>query len=309
MDSFGLGHMTRQIALVRALNGKTDISVMSSKYLSIIKKSLPEVKVQQTNIGIRLVRKNLSIDIEKTIELNKDFDEYFEKRVNEEMTRLRREMPDLIVADIPAEIFIAAEAVGIPVVAVSNFGWTIILEHIFGRNHEYKTYVDAYSKATKTFILPFNEPMGEFSNKKLVGLLRRRITKKLPKRNGILAAFGKSGSIRLGKGFYRIPESETEGQDYVAAAEAVFAKPAYGTVSEAVSAGVPMFIKKRKDFPESDYILRQIEWKKVVPEEANAEEWITNEMKNIDFDAIERMKKKYSINGDREIAQEIMKML
>ena len=309
VDTFGLGHITREIALIRAMPKDVEISVFAGKYLDIIQKSLPGINVKKTNIGFRMVPTGIGLDVKKTIETNHDFEEHFNMGAEEEFKRLAMEKPDLVVADIPAEIFVAANRVNIPVVAVSNFGWTIIIEHIFGRkSREYLIYANAYSKATKTFVIPFNEPMESFPNKITVNLLRRKITKKLPKKTGILAAFGKSGMTDANE-FYRLPDDEPEGQDHIAAAEMVFTKPAYGTVSEAASAGVPIFVRKREDFPESNYILKSLEWMGVVPEEVNPREWIKKEAKNIDWNAIKRMKEKYSKNGDEEIAITIRNML
>ncbi|MDO8554702.1 MAG: hypothetical protein Q7S22_07885 [Candidatus Micrarchaeota archaeon] len=310
VDSFGLGHITREIALARAMPKSIEIIFITRDHVDFIKKSLPGVRVEKNDIGLNLIPKGIGLDIEKTQLANVNFSEIFNANVRTEGLRIKKEKPDLIIADIPAEPFLAATENSIPIVAVSNFGWTIIIEHVFGKNSdEYKTYAEAYSNSNKTFVLPFSEPMSPFTNKKEVGLLRRRITKKLGKINGVINTFGKSGNLTSDlNGFRTIPAKAVESQNYVAVANAIFTKPSYGIVSEAISAGVPLFLKKRNNFPESDYIFKKLEGVKVVPEDVTPREWITEEMKNINWKTIEKMRIKYKNNSDSEIADEVISM-
>lgn len=312
IDSFGLGHITRQIALIRAIGDKARVTALAADHLDVLEKSLPGVLIQKTSIGLKLIPEGLGLNVEETRKANSTLEDDFRKGVRKEINRMDQEKPDLIIADIPAEVFVAAHECNIPVFAVSNFGWTIIIEHIFGKDsNEYRLYADAYSRSNRTFMLPFNESMVPFANKKHVGLLRRRITRKLERRPGILTTFGKSttNSFRVNETFYSLPDGELETQDHIAAAEAVLSKPAYGVVSEAVSAGVPLFLKKRKNFPESDHILRHLEGVKVVPDESDPAEWINEEMKNFDYGPVKQLKKKYSVNSDNLIAKELLFMI
>lgn len=312
MDSFGLGHITRDIALIRALGSPHEVVAVSRDHHWMIKGSLPHTKVEKTSIGLRLAPSGLGLDAGKTRGINADFVEHFESGVEEERRRMEKHRPDVIIADIPAEVFPAAESEGIPVAAVSNFGWTLIIGEIFGKGgEEYRLYADAYSKASRTFVLPFNEPMEPFAHKERAGLLRRRLTRRLPKRReGILTTFGKSAaSLPPSSGpFYRIPETEIESQDFVASASAIFTKPAYGVASEAVPFGIPLFFRKRPHFPESGYIARSLGWCRFVPEDAEPGEWISQEINNVDWEKVGKMKEEHSENADSQIAESILSM-
>jgi UDP-N-acetylglucosamine:LPS N-acetylglucosamine transferase len=308
LDSFGLGHITRQVALIRAIGKRAQITVACGAHTELLQKSLPGAKIRPIASSLRLIPEGLGIDLEKTRAANRNFTNRFENAVRAEIARMKSEKPDIIVADIPPEPFLAASKLSIPIIAVSNFGWTLIAKHVFGTSSEvYRTYAESYSKASETLVLPFNEPMPEFPNRHKVGLLRRRVTAKMPKTGRILAAFGKSINARMtGRSLHYIPKGAIETQNYVAAARAVFGKPSYGTVSEAVSAGVPLFLKKRPNFPESDWILKNLKGANVVPDGVEAGKWIGEEMESIRWDLIEGMKEKYSQNSDRELADLVL---
>ncbi len=71
---------------------------------------------------------------------------------------------------------------------------------------------------------------------------------------------------------YKIPQDETETQHYVAAADLVLTKAGWGTISEAVCAGVPLLITNRSSMKEDrhtiDYLVHHqlcdlIEWKEL----------------------------------------------
>jgi len=310
VDSFGRGHITRQCAIVRALKKRTKVIFNCALYLGELEKMLPDAEVKRANIGIKFVRKDLDIDLEKTRAVNTDFRKGFEAKVAAVTAELKETRPDLIVADIPAEVFLAAERLGIPVFAISNFGWNIILDDIFGKgSEESKMYSEAYSTVTKTLMLPFNEPMDSFRNKQKVGLLRRRLTKKMRKSKKVLCVLGPDfgRSLNIDRNNFRtLPPDYYEGQDYVASSRAVFSKPGYGVVSEAVANGVPMFLKKRSNFCESEYILKGLKGVKIVPKDVEPFSWILEQMDDVDWDTIHKMKKRYLVNSDEAIASMIL---
>ena len=252
-----------------------------------------------------------SIEMSKVVNFN--LREDFEDKVETVTSELKRTKPDLIVADIPAEVFLAAHELDIPVFAISNFGWNIILDELFGNvSTEGKLYSNAYSKATKTLMLPFHEPMKCFANRQEVGLLRRRLTRKMKPSKKILSQFGPESGFDFkmdNANFYTIPFDKFEGQDYVASSRAVFSKPAYGVVSEAVAYGVPLFLKERPNFCESRYFLKGLKGAKIIPDGVDVCDWILNEMDDIDWNSIKSLQKKYSENNDQTIATIILSFL
>jgi hypothetical protein len=298
---------------MRALGNKARIIVNSAGYLDEIRQMVPDAEVHQAPYFLKLIPKGLGLDIEMSKAVNFNLREEFEAKVEEVASDLKRTEPDLIVADIPAELFLAAHELGIPILAISNFGWTIILDEIFGKSSkEGKLYSNAYSKATKTLMLPFHEPMEYFSNRQEVGLLRRRLTKKMKPSKKVLSLFGaESGfDFKMDKAdFYTIPSDKFEGQDYVASSRAVFSKPGYGVVSEAVANGVPLFLKERPNFCESRYFLKGLKGAKIVPDGVDVCDWILNEMNDIDWEAIDSMREKYCENSDQAIASIILSYL
>ncbi|MFH1520284.1 MAG: hypothetical protein ABID61_01430 [Candidatus Micrarchaeota archaeon] len=308
VDSFGLGHITRQVALIRAIGTRANIIILSSGHLDFIKKSLPQARVEKILPTLNFVPSGLGLNFEKTHMANRNLSEHFSSNVRTEIQRLEKEKPDLIVADIPAEIFVAADAVGIPIIAISNFGWTIILEHIFGKSSDfYSLYSHAYSKSSKTFVLPFSEPMSCFSKKEKIGLLRRHPTINMQKKIGIVSAFGYSIESQQTKSkFFSIPKTETESQNFISAASAIFAKPSYGIISESIPYGIPLFFKLRKNFPESDYLLKSLNCAETVPDDVEPFDWITQRLPELNFEKIQEMAEKYSSNSDIYLANSIL---
>ena len=310
VDSFGRGHITRQCALVRALKKRTKVIFNCAGYLDELEKMLPDAQVRKADFGLKIVPKGLGVDLERTRELNASLRRDLEARVDAVTADLKATRPDLIVADIPAEVFLAAERLGIPVFAVSNFGWNIILDEIFGKgSEEGKMYSEAYSTATKTLVLPFNEPMSSFRNRQKVGLLRRRLTKRMRKSKKVLCFLGPDFGRALNidrRNFWALPPDYYEGQDYVASSRAVFSKPAYGVCSEAVANGIPMFLKKRSNFCESEYILKALKGVKMVPEDTDPFSWILGQMEDVNWVTLRKIKEKYLVNSDEEIASMIL---
>ena len=316
LDSFGRGHITREVAVIRAIGNKAEIIVNSAGYLNEIEQMLPDVRVHRSPFFLKLIPKGLGLDIEMSKAVNFNLREDFEAKVEKVTSDLKRTKPDLIVADIPAEVFLAAHELDIPIFAISNFGWNIILDELFGNmSTEGKLYSNAYSKATRTLMLPFHEPMKCFSNRQEVGLLRRRFTKKMKPSKKILSQFGVESGFDFkmdNANFYTIPTDKFEGQDYVASSRAVFSKPGYGVVSEAVAYGVPIFLKERPNFCESRYFLKELKelkGAKIVPDGVDVCKWILNELDDIDWDAIKSMQEKYSENSDEVIASMILSYL
>ena len=313
LDSFGRGHITREVAVIRALGNKATIIVNSAGYLDTIRQLVPNAKVHRSALGLKLIPKGLGLDIAKSKAVNANLGEDFDAKVKKVHSELKKTKPDLIVADIPAEIFVAAHELDIPIIAISNFGWTIILDEIFGKgSKEGKIYSEAYSKATKTLMLPFHEPMKYFSNRQEVGLLRRRLTKNMKPSKKILTLFGAESEFDFKRdtaNYYSIPSDKLEGQDYVASSRGVFSKPAYGVVSEAVAYGVPLFLKERPNFCESKYFLKGLTGVKIVPDGIDVCDWILNEMEDIDWETIDTMQEKYCENSDKLIASIILDYL
>jgi len=57
----------------------------------------------------------------------------------------------------------------------------------------------------------------------------------------------------------RIPDSETETQNYIGMCDLIVSKTGYSTVSEAIRAKIPMFLLKRNGFKEDELIGNTIE--------------------------------------------------
>ena len=133
LDSFGRGHITRQVAVIRAIGNKAEIIVDSAGYLNEIQQMLPDAKVHRSPSFLKLIPKRLGLDIEMSKAVNFNLREDFEDKVETVTSDLKRTKPDLIVADIPAEVFLAAHELDIPAFAISNFGWNIILADQLGK--------------------------------------------------------------------------------------------------------------------------------------------------------------------------------
>lgn len=251
----------------------------------------------ENDVGIILQKDNFLVDVQQTKKLIENWANSWDVYIQEEIKFCKKNNIDIILSDIPPQPFVIGYELDIPTVAISNFTWYDIYYHLFGNLDEVKKIREFYELATIALILPFSDKMAEiFRNRKRVGLVTRKVTvnrnelrKKYKIKDDEIVIYlgtGKSVSsfnlknvirkindiiddnvrilassnvdLALEK-IIKIPENETESQNYINMCDMVISKAGYGTISEAISSRIPMFLFKREGFIEDEIITNMVE--------------------------------------------------
>jgi hypothetical protein len=191
----------------------------------------------------------------------------------------------LIISDIIPWVSVVARSVGIPAIAISNFNWADAYGNVLGTDHAgVQAIRRMYGQFDKALILPLEDTNTPYRRTIPVGLLSKRPNplrsleiRRIVGNRAIYFGLGRSFDAQLyqqtsewvqairdagyslvvsgdygeaGLGALAIPETDTEGQDYLAACSLVVAKAGYSTVAEAVRARVPLVILYRPKISE-----------------------------------------------------------
>ena len=298
ISDYGYGHASRDIAIIRRiLDEFSDVKVYvkTDGPFHFVQQSLPQknVEVIQTknDVGVVFKKNSVTVDRERTRKVLDGWMASWSGYIQTEKGFCKMHDIDLILSDITPQPFIVADELGIPSIAISNFTWHYIFHNLFGDIPATERIKEAYQSADNALILPFNEEMHIFKKKKMIGLVSREMTvdrREMRRRCGIsddemLVYLGVGMSfdpsfMRSMKpieapmkflissnveipfdNVVRIPIDETETQNYIAACDLVVSKTGYGTVSEAVSAKIPMFLLRRDGFKEDELIGNRVE--------------------------------------------------
>lgn len=301
ISDYGYGHASRDIAIVRGLVAKLrniKIYVKTGKPYNFVKQSLKQVNVkvisQENDIGIILKKNSVVVDKKETKKLLKRWSESWDIYIQKEKRFCEKNKIDVIISDISPQPFAVGNELGIPTIAISNFTWYDIYYDMFGKIEEVERIREFYQLATIALILPFNDNMKIFSNRKETSLISREITVDRDEMRGkygiqddeIIVYVGMGMSLNTASSyvenlknmvkshvriliscnsrlfsndFIKIPKTETETQNYINMCDLVVSKAGYSTISEAIRARVPMFLLKREGFKEDKILTRVIE--------------------------------------------------
>ena len=299
ISDYGYGHASRDIAIIRKIlneNKDVKIFVKTDTPFHFVKQSLPqkngEVIQTKNDIGVVFKENSVSVDRVKTEKMLKEWLNSWDEYIHNERRFCETHEVDLILSDIVPQPFIIADEQNIPCIAISNFTWHYIFYNLFGDVPATERIKEAYQYADIALVLPFNEEMKLFRKKKEISLVSREIT---VDRHDMRSRCGVSDDellvyVGVGLSFdpsfmrnmkpieapnvkflvssnaelpfenvIRIPNNETETQNYIAMCDLVVSKTGYGTVSEAVRARIPMFLLKREGFKEDEWIGNKVE--------------------------------------------------
>lgn len=299
ISDYGYGHASRSIAVIRKLLSEykdAKIYIKNSGAFDHIRHSLPQENIEviknKNDIGVIFRKNSISVDKEQTRRMLIDWISSWEEYIKIEKQFCESRRIDLILSDITPQAFIVANELGIPGIAISNFTWHYIFFNLFGNISAVEQMNEAYKLSNLALVLPFNEDMDSFIKQKKVGLVSREITRgkyDLRRKLGIsdselLVYMGIGMSVdpsflcNLNKldipnlkllvqpdvhlpfnNVVRIPENETETQNYINMCDLVVSKTGYSTASEAIRAKTPFFFIKRDGFKEDDLIGDAIE--------------------------------------------------
>jgi len=259
-----------------------------------------------TDVGYVLKENSLEPD-EKLLNNNvASYVSEFSIKLDQETQFMKEKNVSFVISDISPLGIAGAAALNIPSLGLSNFTWYtayegLIEEHLLSCLHaQYKQMTYHFSLACS------NEPHSGIEENQSFGFYSRdiddhevqRIRKEIdPTGKSHIIYFGLGMKVDIGTlselpmwkspnckfivssnvnvnhpNVYHIPKDAVETQHYVAAADLVLTKAGWGTISEAVCAGVPLLITNRSSMKEDrhtiDYLVRYqlcdlIEWKEL----------------------------------------------
>ena len=299
ISDYGYEHASRDIAIIRKILSEytgVKIYVKTDAPFHFVRQSLPQKNVDviptKNDVGVVFKENSVTVDREQTKKMLDAWIDSWAGYIQNERKFCDTHNIHLILSDIVPQPFIIADKLNIPGIAISNFTWHYIFYNLFGDIPSTKRIKEAYQCADIALVLPFNEAMNIFKKKKEISLVSREITvnrQDMRKRCGIsddellvYVGVGRSfdpsflssmkpieaPNVRFlissdaelpFENVVRIPNSETETQNYIAVCDLVVSKTGYGTVSETVRAKIPMFLLKRNGFKEDELIGNKVE--------------------------------------------------
>jgi len=292
-------------------NGNVKIIICHSYALGFLQESFRHehrviLREVTTDVGYVLKENSLEPDAEL---LNNNVSSYvteFSLKLIQETHFMKEENVSFVLSDISPLGIAGAAALNIPSLGLSNFTWYTAYEGLI--EERLLTFLhEQYNQITYHFSLACsNEPHWGIEENQSFGFYSRelddyeveRIRKEIdPAGKSQIIYFGLGMKVDIGTlselpiwqspnckfivssnvdvthpNVYKIPQDETETQHYVAAADLVLTKAGWGTISEAVCAGVPLLITNRSSMKEDrhtiDYLVRHqlcdlIEWKEL----------------------------------------------
>jgi hypothetical protein len=292
VSAHGYGHGVRSCDIIRAINELYPqltvhiIRVLPPSFLSNrIGSAANSVRAASFDIGM-VQLDSIRVDVDAT--LNKVERLYSQRRelVVREVAYLKENDIRLVVSDIPALPLEAAEFLGIPRLAIGNFGWDWIYSDFAPKDPRWNPIVDVireeYRKTDLLLRLPFCEPMSAFPHIEDIPLVaspgrdRRADIAVLaacdPDKKWILLSFTSlnwdaRAQERVGeieeyqfftvrplewqaRNIHPLDREQVTFSDVIASVDVVISKPGYGILSDCIVNQKPLIYSERSDFLE-----------------------------------------------------------
>jgi hypothetical protein len=250
----------------------------------------PTVVADDTEFGFAM-HDALTIDDEASLARYRALHAERDARLGAERDALRALRPDAVLANVGWLPIAAAESMGVPAFGACSLNWADLLEARYPGRADVAPLVewmrDAYRRADALFALEPGMPFDGYPNRVRVGPIARHGTARRealraalgapPEARVLLVAFG-GLPMRIDTRAWRLPPGwhvvasfdgavgtstvrpfEALGWPYtdvLASADALVAKPGYGSYAEAGFAGRDTLEVPRDDWPESPYLSR-----------------------------------------------------
>jgi len=290
----GYGHLAQCAPVVnrlRELQPGLQLTVMSNLPHAVLSSRLAGdfTHLAVETDAVMCMHSAWRVDVPATCRAWREFHRDWEAGVRGEVERLREISPDLLLADIPYRLLLAARQAGIPAVALCSLNWAAM--HAVYCDGEadgavIRAQMHAGYAAADSFLTPAPSlPMPELDNVHAIGPIartgevrRREILAWLNRPSGtrlVLVALGGIDSpLPLADwphmdrvvwlfdrplagdrddfvDFTRLPLPFI---DLLTSSDAVLTKPGYGTYAEAICNGVPLLTLARHDWPETPHL-------------------------------------------------------
>lgn len=289
ISGHGLGHLAQAapvLATLRASCPDLQLTIRSSLPRERLSARIPGPFAhlrEASDFGF-VMRDALHIDLPASADRYRRFHEDWPQLVRREAERLATLAPDAVFTDVAYLPLAGAAAAGIPGLALCSLNWADLFAHYFGREawaaEIHGQMLAAYRSAAAFLRTTPGMAMADLDNLLPVGPVAARIPANrqavatqlgLPAdRRWVLAALGGfdldlhaadwperndiAWLVPAAWGIRRADmfafDAATPFADLFACADAVVAKPGYGTFVEAAVHGVPLLYLRRPDWPE-----------------------------------------------------------
>jgi hypothetical protein len=292
ISAHGYGHGVRSCSIIRAFNQLHPrltvhiVSELPAAFLSShIGSDRNPIRAGSYDVGM-VQLDSIRVDVDATLQKAKQLHRNRKRLVEQESAFLSNLKADLIIADIPGIPIEAASRVGIPRIAVGNFGWDWIYSDFIPQDAQWKPIVnmfrEQYAKASLLLRLPFCEEMKAFpliEDIPLVaspGYSRRTKIAALtgcdPGKKWILLSFttldlGVDALSRIEciedhefftvlplkwqrRNIHPLKREQISFSDVIASMDAVISKPGFGILSDCIVNRKPLIYADRGDFLE-----------------------------------------------------------
>lgn len=182
VSGHGLGHATRQVALLQAVRERLPEAVLHLRTMvpeGVFREVAGPVVHTAARIDTGVVERDLfHQDPRATLAAYAELHGQRERLLEAETAYVRSHGIRLIACDIPALAAEVGQRCGVPVLAVSNFGWDGIYTPYVEEHPAYRWVLDAiredYQHTTLLLRLPFCVEMDAFPHRRDVPLLVRK---------------------------------------------------------------------------------------------------------------------------------------
>ena len=300
ITAHGFGHGVRSCDILRAFNQSypdVPVTVVSDLPASFLRHRLPSAanSFRAASFDVGMVQlDSVRIDLPATMRKVEALYARREEHIAGEASFLDGARIALVVVDIPAIPLESAARLGIPGLAVGNFGWDWIYSAYIQDDPRWDTFrqffAEGYSKANLLLRLPFSDAMSTFGCIEDIPLVaspgrnRRAEIAELTgcsvEKRWVLLSFA---SLEWSpealdnvsnltdyefftvlplawnrKNIHTMDRARVSFADVLASVDAVVSKPGFGIVSECVVNRKPLLYIDRPDFPEARILVDAI---------------------------------------------------
>ncbi|MDQ3812067.1 MAG: hypothetical protein M3336_17430 [Chloroflexota bacterium] len=290
----GFGHAVRCAEVAAALLRRgAQVLVRTDAPAWLFPAQVRHLAGQSVDVGVTQ-HDGFEMDIDETRRRWADFADVFDERASREAALLREQRVDLVLGDVPPLAFAAAARVGVPGVALANFGWDWIYAAWPGFESAIACVQAAYRLTELLLRLPLHDPGEEafpaFRAIEDVPLVARRAARPRQQvrrelglsdeQRVVLLSFGgfEAGGLDLAAlsrwreylfiitpplarsagllppNVRRVPEQPSDYVSLLAASDVVVTKPGYGIVADALANRVPVLFTDRGPFREYEVL-------------------------------------------------------
>lgn len=296
----GNGHAVRTCDVVRAFNRLypgIPVALVARHPGVFLRHRVPSpaTTIRHDGLDTGLVQHDsIRCDPDASLRAARELLEQRDSLVAREAAWLRDIRAAAVVCDIPALPIEAAAAAGLPALAMGNFSWNWIYEHLARETPAWTPVADAfrrgYSACDLLLRMPFHEPMDAFPRIEDIPVTAtpgRNRRDEIAARTGcdpsarwVLISFSTlhwdAAALRRisameahefftvrplewkAPRFHALDRHEVPFCDVLASADAVLTKPGYGIVSECVVNGTPIVHADRPEWPETGPLVEGI---------------------------------------------------